>query len=81
MTLVTAVNISKKDRTSITKDYNSVIKHNYEVKLQYQVQSRLYLEWMKVGHYKKSDGAIASEPKSFVEKIKFKITEINCQLL
>ena len=60
------------------KDYNSADEHNYGVKLLYPVRCRLYLEWMKVGHYRKGDGTIASKPRSFVEKIRFKVNKINC---
>lgn len=60
------------------KDYRIDDQHNYGVKLLYPVECRLYIKWMKTGHYKQGDGTINTKSKSFVEMARFKVMKINC---
>lgn len=63
------------------KDYRIGDSHNYGVKLLYPVQCRLYLNFMKAGHYKKGDSIITCKARSFVEMVKFKIKNVIVKLL
>ena len=59
-------------------DYSTVEEHNYGIRLSYPVYSRLYLRWMKAGHYKTGDGTINTKSRGFVEIVRFTLKKVNC---
>lgn len=59
-------------------DYRVDDEYNSGIRLLYPVECKLYLQWMRTGHFKKGDGTMDTKSKSFVEMVCFTVKKRNC---